>query len=100
MKKGIKYPFTIKILMLTTVTVFVWISSEVYRALTTEPPSPVPTETLEPLDPNLDTQKLLDLSTRVYLLPEEIGDSVVLNRQEQAVENIPEVTENEVIIEQ
>jgi len=73
-----RLPIAVKVLVVTFVTISFWISFEVYRALTVEPISEVPSEILTPLDPRLDVDTLDKLKNRIYLSEEEIGNLTVM----------------------
>jgi hypothetical protein len=76
MKKR-KIPNLITVLILTLITVIMWISLSVYRALSQEPPSSVPEEIANPLTPNLDTKTLNDVQSRIFLDDSQIPEAVV-----------------------
>lgn len=59
---------------LTTLTVAVWISFDVYRNFTKEPPVDVPAPVLAPIDPSLDDKVLSDLEQR-EIVPDSLIDS-------------------------
>jgi|GEM_PF-1953565 len=73
MKTKRKLPGIVKFAILTTITVYIWIGSEVYRALTTKPDPAVPAEVLAPLNPALDTDALKKVNETLFLTDEEIG---------------------------
>lgn len=73
-----KMPFSVRLLVLTAITVVVWVGFEVYRVLTSEPDPVVPEHILAPISPSLDTSTLNSISQRIHLTEEEIGDTVLL----------------------
>lgn len=100
-KRGL--PTIVIFAILTTITTFVWIGFEAYRAYTKEPALPVPEAVLNPLDPNLDINTLSSVANRVYLKEEEIGTTELESLATQtpaetvdvptdAIQEIPEAT--------
>lgn len=77
-----KRPPLVNTLIMTVITVFIWIGFEVYRALTIPPPSEVSAAALLPLNPTLDSATLSELQNRVYLDDLIIGDTVILTGQD------------------
>ncbi len=57
---------------LTVITIIVWVSFEVYRALTKRPDVGVPPEILSPIDPTLDANTLDKLQERMHFEESEI----------------------------
>lgn len=99
-------PPIVKIAFFTLLTVIAWISFDVYRALTVEPPVEVSEEILKDLDPSLDAGILNQIQNRVYIPDEQIpdinivpSDSVGTNVNENfvisVIEELPN-TQNEV----
>lgn len=74
--KEAKLPSIVSILILTIITVIMWISFSVYRAFTQKPAAPVQGEISKPLDPSLDTQTLNQIQSRMFLQDSEIPDAV------------------------
>ena len=85
-------PAIVNFAVLTTITTFVWIGFEIYRAVTKEPSPPVPPEILLELDPNLDTAKLNELNERVHLQESELGETLITNLDNQPPEPTPTAT--------
>jgi hypothetical protein len=77
MNKKKKLPFVVKLAILTTITVISWIAFEVYRVLTVKPAPPVPQEILAPISPELNSVLLDSLENKIFLTPEEIGDTTI-----------------------
>lgn len=75
MKKN-KLPSLVVILILTLITVIMWISFNIYRSLTAKPAPAVPLEISEPLTPSLDTQTLNELNSKLYLNQSQIPEAV------------------------
>jgi hypothetical protein len=63
------------ILILTAITVFVWIGIETYQILTRQEFPKVVQKQLEPLDPAIDTKTIEDLSNKKNYLKEDLGMS-------------------------
>lgn len=61
------------ILILTAITIFVWIGIETYKILTNQEYPKVVQEQLEPLDPSIDTKIIEDLSNKKNYLKEDLG---------------------------
>lgn len=75
--KKTKLPSYITILVLTLLTVVVWIAFSIYRALTTKPEPVVPAEISQLLTPSLDKETINLIQTRVFIDDTEIEDNVV-----------------------
>jgi len=60
------------ILILTAITIFVWIGIETYQILTRQEFPKVVKEQLEPLDPVIDTKIIEDLSNKKNYLKEDL----------------------------
>lgn len=63
------------ILILTSITIFVWIGIETYQILTRKDVPKVIKEQLEPLDPAIETQIIQDLSGKKNYIKEDLGIS-------------------------
>ncbi len=70
--KQSKLPNLISVLILTLITVVMWISLNIYRAISTKPAPVVPDEISKPLNPNLDTETITNLGTKIFLNESEI----------------------------
>jgi len=70
-------PPIVKLAILTLITVIIWITFDVYRALTIKPAPDVPEEILAKLDPSLDETALNQLQSRVYVADEQIRDNII-----------------------
>jgi hypothetical protein len=64
---------TVIALTLTIITIFVWITVDVYKIMTKKEVPAVLKEQLEPLNTNLDTQTLETLSTKKSYTIEDLG---------------------------
>lgn len=65
MKK--KLPSPVTLLILTVLTIIVWVSLGVYRAFTTEAPPSVPAEVSQDLAPSLDRKVIEDIKTKQFI---------------------------------
>jgi len=72
-----KLPSLISILILTLITSVMWVSFNVYRALTTEAPAEVSPEILKALTPNLDTQTVGQIQSRLFLDDSQIPENII-----------------------
>lgn len=73
-----KIPNIVIVLILTLITVIMWISLTIYSALTSKPPAVVPKEVSEPLTPTLDIDTLKQIGSRIFLNDSEIPDNIVV----------------------
>lgn len=64
--KKLKPPRIVTILVITTVTVVLWVFFTVYRILTSENPVVIEPNLLEKLNPTLDTETLTGLENKLY----------------------------------
>ena len=91
MKKQ-KLPSLIAILILTLITVVIWVSFNVYRAIVSTPPLVVPAEVSEPLNPKLDTDAMGRIESSVYVDESQIPDSVISAQPSVIVTAVPVAT--------
>ena len=75
MKKD-KLPSIVSILILTLMTVILWITLSIYHAFTTKPAASVPTEISRTLNPTLDQDTVKQIESGVYLDSSKIPDNV------------------------
>lgn len=61
-----KLPNVIALMILTLVTLLIWLTFNVYRTFTSETPPAVPEEVILPIDPRLDTTVINEMETRLY----------------------------------
>lgn len=85
--------------IMTLITTIAWVGFEIYRAFTKSPDPIVPPEVIAPLDPTLDTFTLESLVNKVYLEDEEIGPTILLNRDREVVIQELEESEEEIATE-
>jgi hypothetical protein len=74
-----KLPNYITILVLTLISIVMWISFSVYRALSQKPESDVPQEISNPLTPNLDKDSLNKIQSRIFMDDSQIPEISVTN---------------------
>jgi hypothetical protein len=67
---------TVFVLILTILTIFVWIGVDVYKIVTKKEIPAVLKEQLEPLNTNLETKALEELSTKKSYTIEDLGQSL------------------------
>ena len=97
-KEKKKYPPLVRLLILSTVTIFFWIGFEVYRVLSVKPPPVVSQETLAPVNPSLDVPSLDELQKRLHLSESEISETIIIPQVEETPqpEAVSEQTDEEV----
>lgn len=76
MKKN-KLPNIISILVLTLLTIILWITLTIYHAFTVKPAASVPSEISAPLTPTLNTDTIKQIEAGIYLDSSQIPDSVI-----------------------
>ena len=62
-----KLPKAVNILVLTTITVLMWISLNIYRSFSLKPKPVVPDEVSNPLNPSLDSEQIENIKQKLYL---------------------------------
>ena len=75
--KKTKLPNLISVLILTLITVVMWVSLSVYRSLTSKPPAVVPEEVSKPLTPTLDSDTMSKIDSRIFLDESQIPENVI-----------------------
>jgi hypothetical protein len=75
--KNLKIPSVISILVLTLITVIMWISLTVYRALATKPEASVPENISAPLTPTLDQDTINKIDSSLFLDDSQIPQGVI-----------------------
>lgn len=75
--KKIKLPNGVAILVLTLITVVMWVSFSIYHAVGKKPDVKVPTEVSKPLSPTLDVEVINMIESRSYLDDSQIPQNVV-----------------------
>jgi hypothetical protein len=75
--KKTKLPNIVAVLILTLITVVMWVSFSIYRAVVSAPSAVVPAAVSQPLTPTLDSEAMTLLESRVFIDESQIPDSVV-----------------------
>jgi hypothetical protein len=75
--KKTKLPSLIPILILTLITIIMWVSLDVFRTLKKIPESVVPKEISQPLTPTLDETSINRIESQTFLNDSQIPDNVV-----------------------
>ena len=65
--KKTKLPNLISVLILTLITAVMWVSFNIYRAISNEATPSVPKEVSDPLTPTLDASTISEIETRIFL---------------------------------
>ncbi len=91
-----KIPNVVIILILTLITVIMWISLTIYGALTSKPTAVVPKEVSEPLTPTLDIDTLKQIESRIFLDDSQIPDNVVTTKLSVAPSPKPNLSQEPV----
>lgn len=76
MKKN-KLPNVISVLILTLITIIMWISFNVYWAVTGKPTPSVTQAISDPIDPTLDTDTINKIESSLYFDSSQIPQNVV-----------------------
>lgn len=84
MIKKTKLPNLIAILILTLITVVMWVAFSVYRAVTSTPTATVPVEVTEPISPILDEEAMTQIESRLFIDDSQIPDVITTNQQPAA----------------
>jgi flagellar biosynthesis/type III secretory pathway M-ring protein FliF/YscJ len=74
--KKTKIPSLIPILILTLITIVMWVFLDVFRALKQTPELVVPTEISQPLTPTLDQTSINQIESRTFLNDSQIPNNV------------------------
>ncbi|HKB88184.1 MAG TPA: hypothetical protein VKC53_00900 [Patescibacteria group bacterium] len=72
-----KLPSLIPILILTLVTVVMWVSFDVYRAFNKPVETKIPVTVSEPLTPSLDKDAIKQIESRNYLDDSQIPENII-----------------------
>lgn len=91
MKKS-KLPGILTILILTLITMVVWISLSIYWALSKKSDPSVPEEISKPLTPTLDMDSLNNIQSRLFLDDSQIPEIVITQSAAPASELLIEPT--------
>ncbi|MEJ2441709.1 MAG: hypothetical protein P8Y06_02205, partial [Patescibacteria group bacterium] len=63
--------------ILTLITIVLWIAFGAYRSITSETPPKVAAGILEPLSPNLDTDTLGEISSRLFFQEQDLPETII-----------------------
>jgi hypothetical protein len=91
MKKN-KLPSLIPILILTLITVIMWVSLDVVRLLKKTSELVVPKDISQPLAPTLDENSIKQIESRIFLNDSQISDNVVSSSPTPQSSVAPEAT--------
>jgi hypothetical protein len=91
MKKD-KLPSLISVLILTLITVVMWVSFDIYRAVTKAPESIVPAEITKTLNPTLDQDSIKLIESKKFLSDFEIPEDIISSSPIPATRVIPDPT--------
>jgi hypothetical protein len=72
-----KLPSIISVLILTLITVIMWVSLDVYRAFKKPAQNIVSQEISQPLTPSLDQNSIKQIESRNFLNDSQIPDSIL-----------------------
>lgn len=75
--KKTKLPSIVSILLLTLITVVMWVTFDVYRLFNKTPDPIVPESVSIPLNPNLDTEIINQIEARTFLDDSQIPNRIV-----------------------
>ncbi len=67
-----RLPKPITLLILTLLTVVLWVGLSIYRTITIKPPTDVPQNISNPLNPTLDTNVINNIESAIFILDSEI----------------------------
>lgn len=71
-----KLPNLVVVLIISLVTVIMWVSLNIFRALTIKPSPVVPEEISNPLDPTLKTEILGEIDKRILIDTSQIPETI------------------------
>jgi len=91
--KKTKLPNLIPVLILTLITVVMWIFLDVFRILKKVPELVVPTEISQPLTPTLDQNSINQIESRIFLNDSQIPENNIVSASPTpAATIVPEVS--------
>lgn len=61
-----KLPNVVNLMILTLVTILIWLVFNIYRSFTRQAPPAVPVEIVLPINPRLDTTTIDQMEQRLY----------------------------------
>ena len=89
MKKP-KAPRLVTVTILTTITIIFWVFTGLYNIITSNPPTDVDPEILEPINPALDQEALNRLEARINFEEGQTTSPIIINEIPQPVPEIEE----------
>ena len=75
--KKTSLPKAVTILVLTLLTVVIWVALSIYRAIAVKPTTTVPEDILNPLNPKIDTSIIDDIESSLYFEDIDIPEIIV-----------------------
>jgi hypothetical protein len=87
-----KLPSLIPILILTLITVIMWVSLDVVRLLKKAPELVVPTGVSQPLTPTLDESSINQIESRIFLNDSQIPENIIGSSPTPRSSTTPEAT--------
>jgi hypothetical protein len=75
--KKTKLPSLIPVLIMTLITVIMWVSLDIYRAFKKPAEAVVPTEVSQPFIPSLDQNVINQVESRTFLNDSQVPDNIV-----------------------
>lgn len=90
--KKTKLPNLISVLFLTLITVVMWVSFEIYRAVSKSPESVVAQEVVQALTPTLDLDVIKQIESRTLLDDSQIPEKIINSSPAPSVKSIPAPT--------
>lgn len=84
--KKTKLPSIVSILILTLITVIVWVTFDVYRLFNKADNPVVPESVSLPLVPLLDTETINKFQTRIFLDQSQIPDQIIEANNKNSVD--------------
>lgn len=87
----LKTPTSVTTAVLTLITIFFWAGFEIYRSITAKAVPVVPPAIINPLDPNLDTNTLDNLSQRLFFNENQINNTQSTNQTPTPTASSPAV---------
>lgn len=84
-----KTPALVNLAIYTTITLFLWIFFDIYRAIRKPPELNIDNKTLAPFNPNLDTNVLEEINNSIYF-----NEPVVENNISESTSDIQVSTDS------
>lgn len=74
-----KIPSLIPVLVLTLITIVIWVSLDIYRAFRKPTEVSVPANVSQPITPTLDQSVIEQIESRTYLNDSQVPDNIIVN---------------------